>query len=140
MITCPLKRSKMTFGMGDAAMESSLLLRQEIHETRPASSSSIHAVKVAPASVTCGTKTYFKHYVHLHIISDPRNSPFFLFPRDSLICGSAHLSLLPSHSKHTHSPAHAHTLPGRGKAPKLLQSSCCPCLRHGLFILLFPPF
>jgi hypothetical protein len=54
MITCPLKRSKMTFGMGE---ESSLLLRQEIHETRLASSSSIHAVKVAPASVTWGTAT-----------------------------------------------------------------------------------
>ena len=63
----------MTFGMGDedaaaaaAAMDPSLLFRQEIQETRPGSSSSIHAVKVAPASVTCGTETYFSLYEHLH--------------------------------------------------------------------------
>ena len=127
MITCPLKRSRMTFG--DAAMESSLLLRQEIHETRPTSSSSIHAVKVAPASVTCGTKTYFKLYVHLLmcisfpiLVIIPSSSP--LGTRDSLILRLAQLSLLPGHSSRQGITANI-TLAGRGK-PQTLQSICCP--------------
>ena len=59
LLTCPLKRRRMTFGDEDAGCflsslwcSSSFFLRHVIH-VRLASPNSIQAVKVAPASVTC---------------------------------------------------------------------------------------